>query len=383
MTAAYLDHNASSPIRPDARAAMEGALSLQANASSVHRAGRAARMLIEGARTDIGRLLGVSSEQIVFTSCGSEANALALWGAVESAQESGTPVGCICLSAIEHDSVRKTAARIAERHPEIRIAVIPVDKSGVVELGWIEDFLRRADTRVLAALMSANNETGVVQPHLEARDAVRGAGGLVLVDAVQSCGKVATTFAADYLVVSAHKLGGPQGVGALIIGENAPFCAQLLGGGQESYRRAGTENVAAIAGFGAAASACGHDDLLRLAELRDLFETHLREHFSDCIVFGEHVARIPNTSNFALPGVPAETALIALDLDGVMVSSGAACSSGKISGSHVLEAMGVAPELAQCALRVSLGWNSQAQDLDALLDSLDRLATRMTARRAA
>ncbi|HEY3777935.1 MAG TPA: cysteine desulfurase family protein [Rhizomicrobium sp.] len=380
---AYLDHNATSPLRPQAHAAMERALGLQANASSVHRAGRSARALIEEARAEVARLAGASAEQIVFTSCGSEANALALWGAVERTRESGPPVGYLCVSAMEHDSVLRTAAQIVDRIPGLRIVVIPVGRDGAVDIEWLRIFLDSADARTLVAVMAANNETGIIQPVGEVIDMVREADGLCLVDAVQSCGKFASDFAADYLTFSAHKLGGPQGAGALVIKEGAPFRAQLVGGGQETYRRAGTENVAGIAGFGAAAKVCRGDDLSRLSRLRDGFEAELRFRFPECVIFGEDVARLPNTSNFALPGLPAETALIALDLDGVMVSSGAACSSGKVRASHVLEAMSVRPEIARCALRVSLGWNSDEADMDVALVSLEKLAARMAARRAA
>jgi cysteine desulfurase len=206
------------------------------------------------------------------------------------------------------------------------------------------------------------------------------------VDAVQICGKIATDFAAldaDYLTVSAHKLGGPQGVGALVVKEDAPFAAQIHGGGQERSRRAGTENVVGIAGFGGAAKAVGDDDVSRLEMLRNVFESGLRNCFPAAIVFGQNSQRTANTSNFALPGIAAETALIALDLDGVMVSSGAACSSGKVKPSHVLKAMGVSDDLARFALRMSLGWDSSGFDVDATLASLEKLGTRISARKAA
>jgi cysteine desulfurase len=284
---------------------------------------------------------------------------------------------------MEHDSVLRTAAQIASRDSNVRIVTIPIGRDGVVDVGWLREFLQQADARALVAVMAANNETGVVQPVAEVLEAVHACGSLSLVDAVQSCGKITTGVAPDYLTLSAHKLGGPQGAGALVLKDGAPFRAVLVGGGQETYRRAGTENVAAIAGFGAAADACRKDDLSRLSPLRDWFEAGLRDRFPDCVIFGEGAARLPNTSNVALPGLPAETALIALDLDGVMISSGAACSSGKVKPSHVLEAMGVAPDLARCALRVSFGWNSEDADAEAALTSLEMLSARMAARRAA
>lgn len=381
--ATYLDHNATSPLRPEARIAMERALAAQANASSVHRAGRAARASIEEARAAVAMLARATAEQVVFTSCGSEANALSLCAAVEGAREAGAPIRYLCVSAIEHDSVMKTAVRIAELNPDISAVTIPVTSNGVVDVPWLRAFLERTGARVLVAVMGANNETGVLQPIAEVIDAVHASGGLCVVDAVQVCGKHAVDFAADYLTLSAHKLGGPQGAGALLLKDGAPFRAQLMGGGQEGYRRAGTENVAAIAGFGTAANACLNDDLLHMSRLRDAFEERLRARFPECVIFGESVARLANTSNFALPGISAETALIALDLDDVMMSSGAACSSGKVAPSRVLEAMGIAPELARCALRFSLGWNSEERDVGAALSSLDKLFARMSARRAA
>jgi cysteine desulfurase len=232
-------------------------------------------------------------------------------------------------------------------------------------------------------VMAANNETGIVQPFADIAQRVHATGGLCAVDAVQACGKLATDFAgADYLTVSAHKLGGPQGVGALVVKDNVPFAPVIRGGAQESNRRAGTENVAGIAGFGAAAKLCRADDLNEIGELRDRFEAGLRRIFSEVVIFGEGARRVVNTSCFALPGIAAETALISLDLDGVMVSSGAACSSGKVRPSHVLQAMGVSTELMRSALRVSLGWNSGRSDIDAALASLEKLAARVTRRAA-
>lgn len=379
----YLDHNATSPLRPEARIAMERALGAQANASSVHRAGRTARASIEEARVEVAMLARASAERVVFTSCGGEANALSLSAAVEGARAEGAPVRQLCVSAIEHDSVIKTAARLAELDPRLSMVTIPVTCDGIVDVPWLRTFLKRADARVLVAVMAANNETGVLQPIAEVVDAVHASGGLCSVDAVQAAGKHSVEVAADYLTLSAHKLGGPQGAGALVLRDGAPFRAQLVGGGQEGYRRAGTENVAAIAGFGAASKACRGDDLVRMSRLRDALEAGLRERFPECVIFGERAARLPNTSNFALPGISAETALIALDLDDVMMSSGAACSSGKVASSRVLKAMGIAPELARCALRFSLGWSSENGDVGAVLASLEKLSARMLARRAA
>lgn len=379
----YLDHNATSCLRPQSRLAVERALAVEGNPSSVHRWGRAARAIVEEAREGVASLTNARPQNVIFTSGGTEANFLALWGAVLGAEDAGAPVERLLVSAIEHDSILNTAKEIAARRPEIRFAALPVSRHCVVDVDSLRTILAEGG-RMLVAVMAANNETGAVQPIAEVAEQVRASGGLCVVDAVQACGKIAADFAAaDYVTISAHKLGGPQGIGALVMRDDAPFAAVIRGGGQESNRRAGTENVAGIAGFGAAAKLCRGDDTARLAALRDRFEAGLRRHFPDVVVFSEEARRVPNTSCFALPGIAAETALIALDLDGVMVSSGAACSSGKVRPSHVLRAMGVSADLTRSALRVSLGWNSTESDIEAALASLEKLAARIVARRAA
>ncbi|MEI9931963.1 MAG: aminotransferase class V-fold PLP-dependent enzyme [Rhizomicrobium sp.] len=276
------------------------------------------------------------------------------------ALEAGDRITRIFVSATEHDSVLKTAASLAEQAPGLRLEIIPVTADGVVDL--VQTTLREGKGRALIAVQAANNETGVLQP-------VGDIGGLLFVDAIQKPGCYEN---ASYVSLSAHKIGGPQGIGALIIKDDAPFAAQLLGGGQERGLRAGTENVAGIVGFGAAASAW----TAMSSALRDRFEARLP---AFAIVFGKNVPRLPNTSCFALPGIAAETSLMTLDLDGVMVSSGAACSSGKVNPSHVLRAMGVSDDLARCALRVSFGWNSTDADVDAALMSIMRLVARREA----
>jgi cysteine desulfurase len=379
----YLDHNATSCLRPEARLAMDCALAVHGNPSSIHRWGRAARATVENARADVAELVNARPENVTFTSGGTEANLLALWGAIRGAAGTDASVKQLIVSSIEHDSILSTARDIAERMPEIRFATIPVSHDGLVEGDALRSLLAEGG-RALVAVMASNNETGVIQPLAEIVELVHAAGGLCVVDAVQTCGKIATNFAgADYLTVSAHKLGGPQGVGALAIGNDAPFATLIRGGGQESNRRAGTENVAGVAGFGAAAKRSGTDDMSHLAELRDRFEAGLQRRFADVVVFGKRTPRLPNTSCFVLPRITAETAVMALDLDGVMVSSGAACSSGKVQPSHVLKAMGVPADLTHSALRVSLGWNSTESDVDAALASLENLAARIDARRAA
>lgn len=378
---AYLDHNATSPLRAEAMQAVERALAAGGNASSVHARGRAARALIEEARERIAALVRARPQDVVFTGGGTEANALALWGAVQGAAEAGARITRLFVSAVEHESVRANGAALAERMAGLRLETIPVSRNGVADLDALRDGLREGKGRALVALMAANNETGVVQPVAEAVALARQAGALVLADAVQAAGKTAVP-EADYVTLSAHKIGGPQGAGALILKDGAPFSPPILGGGQEQGRRAGTENIAGISGFGAAAAAAGRDGV-QASALRDRFEKELKRIAPDVVVFGEKSARLANTSNFALPQVAAETALMALDLDGVMLSSGSACSSGKVKPSHVLRAMGVTEELARCALRASFGWNSAETDVEEALASISNLLARLPARAAA
>ncbi len=375
----YLDHNATSPLRPEARAAMDRALAVGGNPSSVHGAGRAARALIERARDQVAALAGARPDDVIFTSGGTEANALALWGAVQGAAEAGKRITRLFISAIEHSSVRANASAIAERIPGLRLDVIPVTADGVIDLEALRVMLREGKGRVLVAVMAANNETGVLQPLAEIAKLLSEHEGYLLIDAIQAAGKVSLDLQpAHYVALSAHKLGGPQGAGALIVRDGAPLAATVLGGGHERGRRAGTENVSGIAGFGAAAEAAS----LASPALRDSFEAQLKALVPDVVIFGAAAPRLATTSNFAIPGLAAETAMMALDLDGVMVSSGSACSSGKVRASHVLSAMGVDETLALSALRISFGWNSAQADVAAGIAALSKLVARV-ARKAA
>ena len=382
----YHDHNATSPLRACARHAIATALEGCGNASSIHGPGRAARACIEKSREQVSKLAGCAPSAVIFTSGGSEANALALRGAVAGALAAEDRITRIFVTAIEHDSVRANAAALAETVPGIKLSEIPVTRDGAIDLGALRLQLIQGKGRVLVSVMAANNETGVIQ-HL---DAVRrivsaegGEGALLHVDAVQSAGRVALSFAAlaaDYMTLSAHKLGGPQGAGALIVKDGAPLAPIISGGGQEMGRRSGTENVAAIAGFGETAEeAAGLDDMSRIARLRATFESELKQLMPEAKIFGANAPRLPNTSNFAIPGLSAETALIALDLDGIAVSSGSACSSGKVKPSHVLAAMGVDEKLARSGLRVSFGWSSCEEDVGAIVASLRTLVRRRAA----
>jgi cysteine desulfurase len=382
----YLDHNATSPLRPEARAAMERALDIGGNPSSVHAAGRAARAAIEEARETVAAFAGGSPGEVIFTSSGAEANALALRGAIGSAAEAEDRLTRLFVVATAHESVRAVTASLAEMTPGLKLSEIPVDANGRIDAAAFRLQLMSGKGRALVSLLYVNNETGVVEEIAALATLIRaeaGEGALIHVDAVSSsyCPIRFGQWNVDYLSLSAHKLGGPQGAGALIAKDAAPL-APLFNGFQEMRRRGGTENLSGIAGFAAAARVLqshGENEIARVMFIRDRFESKL----SGATVFAKDAERAPNTTCFAVPGLPAETALLALDLDGICVSSGAACSSGKVGPSHVLAGMGVPEEIARCALRVSFGWNSRAEDADAAIASLEKLIARISARKAA
>jgi len=374
MARAYLDWNATAPLRPQARAAMVAGCDVIGNPSSVHAEGRAARALVEHAREQVAALVGADPRRVIFTSGATEANMLALTPRIEMDRDHG-PRDRLLLSAIEHPSVR-----CGGRFPAEAVEEIPVIPAGTVDLLALESRLAelsRPGCRVLASIMLANNESGVVQPIQNAAEMIHGAGGLLHVDAVQAAGRIPVALddlGADLLGLSSHKLGGPKGAGALVIRAEALHLAEPLirGGGQERGFRAGTEAVAAIAGFGAAAAAALEalpEERRRVAALRDRFEAEVACAVPDVVIFGADAERLPNTTLFAVPGVKADTAVIALDLEGVAVSSGAACSSGKVQPSHVVEAMGFGPALAKGAIRVSLGYSTTESEVDQCLDA--------------
>ncbi len=371
----YLDWAAGAPLRPSAHKAVVAALELAGNPSSVHAEGRRARAAVETARAAVATLVGAAGGQVVFTSGATEANATALTPSL-----CGTGAPRLLVSAVEHPSVAAGG-----RFAAADVAVVPVDEDGVVRLDTLAGLLRDAAADgclPLVSLMLANNETGVVQPVAEAARIVHAAGGLLHVDAVQAAGRVPVSMAelgADLLSLSSHKLGGPKGAGALVLREGLSLAPLLTGGGQETRRRAGTEAVPAIAGFGAAARAAadGLSEMARLCALRDWLEAELDTIYRGTVVFGRGAPRLPTTSCFAVPGIAAETAVIALDLDGVAVSSGAACSSGKVAASTVLSAMGVPTPLARGAVRVSLGWETQQDDVVRFLAAWRKLVDRL------
>jgi cysteine desulfurase len=360
----YLDYNATAPLRPEARAAMIAALDVVGNASSVHAEGRKARSLIETARNAVAALLGARSADVVFTSGASEANATVIAGGWDT----------IYLSGLEHDSVR-----VAAQKSGASLIELPVTVDGVLNVEAFDDLtvhatardLSRGLARGLVCVQLANNETGVIQPVADVAGMARARGLRVHCDAVQAAGRIPVdcmTLGVDFLTVSAHKLGGPKGAGALVIAGGIPLPA-LIPGGQERGRRAGTENVASIAGFGAAATLAQHDvaDHHRLRAHRDHLEAGVAITTPHVIVIGDAVPRLPNTTCIALPGVAAETVVIRLDLAGIAISAGAACSSGKVGQSAALLAQGLAPEISRGAIRVSLGHGTTDDDIAAFL----------------
>ena len=365
----YADYNATAPMRPEARDAVLAALALgAANPSSVHQSGRAARAVVEKARGQIGAAIGSRAADILFTSGGTESLALAIQGAVLALDGKAT----LIVSAIEHEAASKAAA-----YAGVPVETAYVGADGRVDLADLGARLAAWDRDLkgtpILVLMLANNETGILQPVAEAAALVRAASGLTVCDAVQAFGKVqvnAALLGADYIALSAHKIGGPQGVGALWHRAGAPLKALQYGGGQERGLRSGTENVAGIAGFGAAAEAAVRDlpKYAALAKPRDAMEARLKAE-GGVTVIGEGSSRLAGTSNFARPGFRAETQVMALDLAGVCVSAGSACSSGKVKRSLVLLAMGADDALAESAIRTSFGWDTKPEDFERVADA--------------
>jgi cysteine desulfurase len=366
----YLDYNATAPVWLEVREAVAKALASPGNASSVHGLGRAARARIEDAREQLAKQAGVPAASIVFTSGGTEANNLALRGI---AARGG--IARHLVSAVEHPSVQRAASATG-----LPVETVPVTPAGVVDLDALEEALRAPRGRALVSVMSANNETGVLQPVEEVVARAHAHDGIAHVDAVQSFGRTPIdvgAWSADLVTLSAHKISGPAGVGALVVSERVELEAQIVGGGQERSRRAGTENVSGIAGFGVAAALTGRirASMSEARRLRDRLEARLHALVPDVVMFGADAPRLANTSCFATPGLAAETQVMALDLAGIAVSAGAACSSGKVARSPVLLAMG-AGALAGEAIRVSLGWHSTEADIEHFLEAYGALLSR-------
>lgn len=355
----YLDFNATAPLRPEAKSAMVEALDIVGNPSSVHSEGRRARAVIERARENVARLVGAKPSEIVFTSGASEANAWAL----------SQPWATIFTSGIEHDSVLAPA-----RASGAALVMLPIGRDGIVNVNELAAMLASgAFARpAVIAVQLANNETGIIQPVAAIAELACANDMKMHVDAVQAAGRLAIDFAAldvDTLSISAHKFGGPKGVGALVIRDHVDLVPMIRGGGQERRRRAGTENLPAIAGFGVAAEAAHHDleEASAIVVLRDKLETAIKRASPNAVIIGEGAPRLQNTTAVALPGKLAETLVIRLDLAGIAVSAGSACSSGKVGASHVLEAMGFGPDIAASTIRVSLGPTTNDDDIAAFL----------------
>jgi cysteine desulfurase len=376
---AYFDWNATAPLREEARDAAMAALALTGNASSVHAEGRAARRLVEEARGRVADLVGAEARNVTFTSGATEANMSALTPAIEVGGRK-EPRDRLFISAIEHPSVR-SGGRFA---PD-QVEELPVTARGLVDLVALKRVISSTE-RPLVSVMLANNETGVIQPIADIAEIVHAASGVLHIDAVQAPGRIACDIAAlgaDLLSLSSHKLGGPQGAGALIRRGDIHITDSLIkGGGQERGQRAGTENVAAIAGFGAAAVAAKQMDGARMAALRAQAEEGIKAVTPQAVFFGDNAPRLPNTSLFTVPGLKAETAIIAFDLNGIAVSSGSACSSGKVQVSHVLAAMGVEPALAHGAVRISLGWSTTEADIERLLNAWNTVVSSLLNKQA-
>ncbi|GJL84990.1 MAG: cysteine desulfurase [Micavibrio sp.] len=363
----YLDYNATAPIRPEVAEAVAHAMKQPHNASSVHRYGQEGRKLVEDARTKVATLVNVPPAQVIFNSGATEGNNTVLQHFKEER---------ILVSAIEHPSVLEAAPNAEQ---------IPVTKDGIVDLSALEKLLQAEPKTGLVSVMLVNNETGATQPIRDVSNLLKKYGALLHCDAVQAAGKIPidiTELGIDFLTLSSHKIGGPQGVGALMLGLCGITPTLLSGGGQEKTARAGTENVAGISGFGMAAELAIKDlpAYQKMDALRDLLESKLPK---GTVIHSSDSPRVAGTSLFSLPDASSETLLMALDLEGIAISNGSACSSGTIKTSHVLQAMGASDKEASSALRVSMGWDTKEADIDGFLKALEKIMNRIEEKKAA
>ena len=367
MTRLYFDHNATTFVTQSVIDAMTTALATTGNPTAQHRSGRAANGIVSDAREKVGLAMGVCAQDIIFNSGGTEGCNTAIWSALNA--------GCkhLMISSMDHPATINAAENFVE-HFGASSELIPADNQGCTDMAWLEARIANwdeADGRPFASLVAANSETGVLQDVDRAVDIVSEAGGLVLIDATQVLGKMAMPTTPDYLAVSAHKIGAPRGIGALYVKPNAPYTSLLSGGGQERRRRSGTHNVSGIAGFGAACEAI--ENLDHIAEIRDELEARLKALEPNIVFFGDKAKRLPNTSFFAVPDTSSMTLMMALDLEGVSVSTGTACSSGKVGASRAITAMGRSDEAPKGAIRVSLGRDTTAKDVDAFISTWTKL----------
>lgn len=363
MAKTYLDYNATAPIRPEVIELMTKIMGKVGNASSVHGHGRAARKYVEDARIQVANMCGVEPEQVIFTSGATEATNAALCQFKDKKT---------IISSIEHPAVKDSLPNAIE---------VPVTSDGLVDMTAYEQLMNEGEPPALVSIMLVNSETGVIQPVAKMAKIAKDKGALFHTEVVQAAGRInisLETLGVDYMSLSAHKFAGPQGVGALILRKGLEAPKFMRGGGQERNCRAGTHNTAGIAGMGLAAQMASDqmDQYQQIGKMRDDLEKRLKEISDKVVIYGEDALRICNTTNVGVPGLPAQTQMMALDLDGISVSSGSACSSGSFKPSHVLMAMGVSEEDAKCALRISLGWNTTSADIDAFIDSWSKLVGR-------
>ena len=367
----YLDNNATAPTRPEAVRAVEGVMASVGNPSSVHSHGQKAKKILEQARAEVAALCGAQPDTVIFTSGGTEANNIVLCG-------TGRPR--VLISAVEHPSVRDARSDAK---------IVPVDHSGVIDLIAMETMLKKNGAEALVSVMAANNETGVIQPISQIATLAHQYGALVHCDAVQAAGKIdidVTDMGVDFLVISSHKIGGTSGCGAIVNVHGLPLEPLIRGGGQERKVRSGTENLVGIAGFGAAAAvvcAQGKAEMARIGQMRDQLERTIASRIETVSVVGANSERLVNTSCLISPGVSSETQIMALDLAGISASAGSACSSGKVSASPVLDAMGYTEEEASAAIRVSFGWANKEADVDRFVDAFMELYERARDRQSA
>ncbi|MGV6800739.1 MAG: cysteine desulfurase family protein [bacterium] len=386
MARLFLDHNATTPLKPAVKEAMIAAMEA-GNPSSVHSEGRHAKALLETARAQLARRFDADTSGIIFTSGGTEAINMALWGMV---RRETNPVTHLFISAIEHDAMLNCANAL-EQAGFVRVEIIPACANGQVDLSWLDRRLQKYDVEqegaFLASIMLANNENGVIQDIASIRSTIFQKGGFLFVDAIQAAGKIPVSFndqQTDLMAVSGHKIAGPKGIGALITKPGIPLAPLLQGGGQELRRRVGTENIIGIVGFGAAAEQINLDQMAQLSAMRDDIAAGLKQaSITGLRIWGEDSERLPNTICFSAPGFASETQVMALDLEGIAVSAGSACSSGKVKASHVITALGARPEEASSTLRVSLGWNSPPDTatlfLEKWLEAYQRATKRIVA----
>lgn len=363
----YLDYNASSPLKPAVRDAMLDVMDGPSNASAVHKFGRQARLHIENARRDLANSINCAADSIIFTSGAPEANNTVFMNYFDWP---------IISSVIEHPTVMA-----ALPHDELQL--LPVTHDGLIELDKLETALKYAENPALVSIIWVNNETGVIQPMTEISKLVKKYNGLLHTDASQAFGKIDIDFKGldiDLMTLSSHKIGGPQGTGALVVKAGMDIEPLIVGGGQEKNRRAGTENVMAIVGFGAAAIKAVKDleNYKSLQKWRDAIETAVASHSPNTIFYGQNAPRVSNTTMFATPDLTADTQVINLDLDGIAVSNGSACSSGRVEPSRVLKAMGASDDLANCAIRISMGWNTSENDINTFIEVWKKIYDRVT-----